>query len=82
MKVWRRVQSYEGCGIVPPYKQITDVDEEGNYYLRSVYANGMVRSEHRMMLVDMGWQSVEEFLRARDGFELVEEAKEEVQRES
>lgn len=78
MKVWRRVMknACHGDCLEATADIVTDVDLSGNYYTRLVWSDGNIRGEHRMTLSEMGYSSVQEFIKERrhTGFVLVENA--------
>ena len=72
MKVWRRISP--GGSIRPglSYDTITEIDEAGNYCSRNVWSDGKESVVYRSTLSEMGWPSIEAFLREKRGFTLLE----------
>lgn len=52
------------------YRNITTVDDDGNYYQRNVYGehDEHLLNEVRTTLTAMGWSSLAEFLKGRKRF--------------
>lgn len=65
MKIYERTEQMRG------YENITTVTESGEFHLKSVWSDGVITSEYKTTVQEMGWASVAAFLAARKGFKEV-----------
>lgn len=69
MKMWRRVSDGGTSAVLGmSYLNVTEVYENGDYYMRCEWQDGKVTNEYRANVLRMGWPSVKEFLAGKSGF--------------
>lgn len=69
MKMWRRLTfGGESTTLRLSWCNVTEVYENGDYYMRREWSDGVVTGEFRTNVRKMGWPSVREFLANKSGF--------------
>lgn len=63
MKIYTRTENRKD------YNIITTVTEDGQYSQKALWSDGIITSEYKTTVQEMGWASVSAFLAERKGFE-------------
>lgn len=60
--------TYTRTETVGAFRRITEVSEDGRYKQIVIWQDGTITSAYRSTVQGMGWESVANFLRNRNGF--------------